>query len=169
MNVLEAMMNRHTTRAFAGKRVEKEKVETLLRAAMQVPSAAKQRAWEFLVVEKKETLEKLSGMDEFSLPAKNAPLCILVLCNEKYLKQPLYWQQELAAAVQSILLGAVELKLGTVWMGIAPKEERMAYIRDLFKLPAGVKAFAAVAVGYPENESVPEDRFNPERVHYEIY
>ncbi len=40
--------------------VEKEKTDKLLRAAMQAPSAVNQQPWEFIVVENKTSLQKLS-------------------------------------------------------------------------------------------------------------
>lgn len=168
MNVYEGIQIRRSIRKFEQRPVEKEKIETLLRAAMQAPSAANQRPWEFLVVEAKDMLQKLSQAHIYATPVKDAPLGIIVLAKEDSLPFPQYWQQDLAAATQNILLTAVELGLGAVWLGIAPEEDRMTYIKDLFQLPPGVKAFALLAVGYSaDNKFV--DRFEASRIHYEQY
>lgn len=53
-------------------------------------------------------------------------------------------------------------------MGVAPEEDRMAYIKELFELPQDVKAFAMLAVGYSSKNKF-EDRFDVSRIHYEKY
>ena len=60
--------------------------------------------------------------------------------------------QDLSAAAQNILLEAVEIGLGAVWLGIAPEIDRMEYIKKLFNLPNNVEVFGIIAVGYPEKE-----------------
>jgi nitroreductase len=168
MNLYEGIQTRRSIRKYENRSVEKEIIEKLLKAGMQAPSAANQQPWEFIVVEDKETLQKLSKAHVYATPIKNAPLGIIVLLNEKYLKFDKYWQQDLAAATENILLAAVELGLGAVWMGIAPEEDRMSYIRELFNLPAGVKAFSLLAVGYSADNKF-DDRFDASRIHYENY
>lgn len=168
MQVYEGIQLRRSIRQYDKKPIEKETIEKLLRAAMQAPSAANQQPWEFLVVENDETLQKLSTAHVYATPMKNAALAIIVLAKEEGLRFPQYWQQDLAAATQNILLAAVELGLGAVWMGVAPEEDRMTYIQELFQLPQGVKAFAMLAIGYSsDNKFI--DRFDANRIHYEKY
>jgi nitroreductase len=168
MNLYEGIQRRRSIRHYDKRPIEKEEIEKLLRAAMQAPSAANQRPWEFIVVENKETLQKLSNAHLYATPIKNASLGIIVLSREDGLIYPQYWQQDLAAATENILLEAVELGLGAVWKGVAPEEDRMAYIKELFQLPQGVKAFAMLAVGYSSDNKF-EDRFDASRIHYEKY
>ncbi len=168
MKTSEAIRSRRSVRKYEERPVEREKIEQLLRAAMQAPSAGNQQPWEFLVVENKEMLQKLAKAHPYALPMAKAALGILVLSKEAALKHPAYWQQDLAAATQNLLLEAVELGLGAVWMGVAPEEDRMQFIKDLFQLPQGVTPFAMLAVGYsPDNQFV--DRFDATRIHYEQY
>lgn len=168
MNLYEGIQTRRSIRQYENRPVEKELIEKLLKAGMQAPSAANQQPWEFIVVEDKETLVKLSNAHMYATPLKNAPLGIIVLLNKKYLKADKYWQQDLAAATENILLAAVELGLGAVWMGIAPEEDRMSYIRELFNLPPGVEAFSMLAIGYSTDNKL-VDRFDSARIHYEKY
>lgn len=104
----------------------------------------------------------------YATPMREAALGIIVLLREEGLVYPQYWQQDLAAATENILLAAVELGLGAVWTGIAPEEDRMSYIQEVFRLPPGVKAFAMLALGYSESNRF-TDRFDASRVHYEKY
>ncbi len=135
---------------------------------MQAPSASNEQPWEFIVVENKETLEKLSKAHEYAMAMKNGTLAIVCFTDEKYFfSNTNIWMQDLSAASEHILLEAVELSLGVTWMTIAPFEDRMAYIKDLFQLPDGVIAFNMIIIGYPAKVKGFEDRFKPERVHYE--
>ena len=62
---MNEIFTRRSVRKYADKPVEKEKVEKLLRRAMQAPSATNQQPWEFIVVDDKELLKKLSSFHSF--------------------------------------------------------------------------------------------------------
>lgn len=49
---MNSIFSRVSIRKYQDKPVEKEKIEAILRAAMQAPSAANQQPWEFYVVHK---------------------------------------------------------------------------------------------------------------------
>ena len=82
------------------------------------------------------------------------------------------WQQDMAAASENLLLEAANLGLGAVWLGIAPVEERMNKIREIFNLKGeSLRPFNIISLGYPaeglENKFV--DKYDETRVHYETY
>jgi nitroreductase len=168
---MNAIFTRRSVRKYLKKAVEGEKIERLLKAAMQAPSAGNQQPWEFLVVCDEAMRYKLSEVSPYAGPVKEAPLAIVILGNEdgESVRFPEYLPQDLAAATENLLLEAVELGLGAVWLGVAPVEERMAAVRKLFVLPESVMPFAVVAVGYSEMENVYVDRYQKRKVHYEKY
>lgn len=167
---MEIIKIRRSIRKYQNKPVERDKIEQLLRAAMQAPSAANQRPWEFIVVQDKETLKRLSGISPYSKMTADAPLALVLLGNREKFKRPDMWQQDMGAAAQNILLEAVELELGSVWLGIAPVEARMKYIKEMFQLNDSLQPFCVIAIGYPrEEENVFIDRYDPSAVHYESY
>lgn len=75
--------------------------------------------------------------------------------------------QDLSAAVENILLAATALGLGSCWLGMHPRPERMAGIRSLFSLPENIIPMCGIALGWPAENPEPRTRFNPERVHLE--
>ena len=168
---MNSIFNRRSVRKYLLKSIEPEKTEKLIRAAMQAPSAGNQQPWEFIIVREKECLEKLSEVSQYSGLVKNAPLAIVMLVNKECLKYPDYWEQDLSAAAQNILLEAVEIGLGAVWLGIAPEIDRMEYIKKLFNLPNNVEVFGIIAVGYPEKEgaNIFVDRYDVKKVHIVKY
>jgi len=166
MNII---FERRSIRRYKNILVEKEKTEQLLRAAMQAPSAGNQQAWEFLVVENKEMLKKLSNFSPYAKMVAEAQLAIILLGNKNLMKYPENWEQDLGAATQNILLQAVELGLGAVWLGLTPIKDRMEYIISLFNLPQNIMPYAVVPIGYPAEDKKFIDRYNKNKVHYENY
>ena len=163
---MDIINKRRSVRVYKDKEVEKEKIEKFLRAAMQAPSAANQQAWEFIVVEDKETLKKFQGWVPLKTSCKFS-LTFIVLGNKDNMMVPECWQQDLGAAVENLLLEAVELELGGVWMAVAPMEERMSYIKKLFNLPENIVPYSVLPVGYPTEEPWFADRYDSNKVHYE--
>lgn len=164
---MDIINKRRSTRTYKDKPVEKEKIEELLKAAMQAPSAYNQQAWEFIVIENEETRQKISNMSPYAKPLENAPLAIIVLADQENMKVPECWQQDLGAATENLLLEAVELGLGGVWLAAAPFESRMGHIKDMFSLPDSIKPFAVVAIGYPAEATQYIDRYEKSKVHFE--
>ena len=165
---MKEILNRRSIRKYEDRPVEKEKIDQLLRAAMQAPSAANQQPWEFIVVEDKDALNKLSLTTPYAKPVAGSAVTLVLLANGDDLRVPTAWQEDLGAAAQNILLEAVHLELGAVWLGVATADAAVAYIKDTFSLPENIKPFALIAIGYPDgqkNEFV--DRYNAQKVHYE--
>lgn len=168
MELKEAIKLRRSVRAFDSKPVEEEKVEAILRAAMQAPSAHNQQPWEFLVVKTSDKRTELSQVHKYTKPLADAPLCVVMLMNRKRLKAAEFWQQDISAAAQNMMLQAVELELSTLWMGIAPKVEYMDKVREICQLPEEIEAFGLFAVGYSDKNKF-KDRFDSSRIHWEYY
>ncbi len=166
---MDIINNRRSIRSFTNKAVEDEKIEKLLRAGMQAPSAANQQPWEFVVVKSDDLREKLGNTSPYATPAKKAPLNILVLGNKNIAKFPQIIDQDLSACVQNILLEVTYLNLGAVWLGVKPEEERMKSISEILNLPSHLEPFALLAIGYSDNKNTYIDRYDETRVHYESF
>lgn len=166
---MDAIFKRRSIRKYKDQPVEKEKIELLLRAAMQAPTSGNQRPWEFLVVENKDSLKRLSLTSKYSMMVAKAPIAIIMLGNKDLFQYPEDWEKDLAAATQNLLLEAVDLGLGAVWIGVAPLLDCMENVRSVCALPSNIDPFAIVAVGYSLEDKEPIDRFEQSRIHYEKY
>ncbi len=162
---------RRSIRKFNNKKIEQEKVEKLLKAGMQAPSAGNQQPWEFLVIDDREILDKLSTAGAYSSMLKTATLAIITLITNNDMRFPEYYQQDMGAATQNILLEAVALDLGAVWIGVEPDTLRKDFIAETFGLPSQIIPFSIIAVGYPEDgcENKFIDRFDYSKVKYNKY
>lgn len=165
---MNSIFTRRSVRSFSSQEVENEKIEMLLRAAMQAPSAGNQQPWEFLVVKGKDNLEKLSQYNPYSSSLAGANVAIIVLGNKKRFRFPEHWEQDLGACTQNILLEATELGLGSVWYGTAPCEERMNYLINLYQLEENILPYSVIGLGYPQNKeaNVFIDRYDQSRVRF---
>ena len=167
---MNELFKRVSVREFMDDRVEPDKVDLMLAAAMHAPSAMNQRAWEFIVVDDPSLLEQLSRVTPYAGPVGRAPMAVIVLGNRDIMKVPSRWEQDLGACTENLMLGAASVGLGSVWIGVAPIRERMNAISDMFDLTENLMPFCMVAVGYPKEEPVPHtDRFDRNRVHYNGY
>ncbi len=166
---MDIINNRRSIRQFTDKAVEDEKIEKLLKAGMQAPSAGNQQPWEFVVVKNHETRKKLASIGPFAKPAEKAPVNIVVLGNTKDIKYIEMIDQDLSACVQNILLEATHLNLGSLWMGVKPIKDRMDIISETLSLPEHLEPFALLAIGYSDIENNFVDRYKKEKVYFEKY
>ncbi len=157
---------RRSVRLYTDQSVEKEKIEQILKAGMQAPSAGNQRPWEFNIVNNKEILKKLSVASKYAGCTDKAQVAIVLLVNHNNLRFPEYTDQDMGACAQNILLEAVSLGLGAVWLGIAPLKDRERAISDIFDLPDNIQPFAIIPIGYPLNEGANQfiNRYDPKKV-----
>ena len=163
---MNAIFQRRSVRQFQNTPVTTQQVETLLRAAMCAPSAGNQQPWEFYVVQDRETQARLSQCSPYAGCAAKAPLVLVPCAKKEGVGYPENVPMDLSAATENILLEAVALGLGAVWLGIAPLEARIAGVRKVLNIPETLEPFALVAVGTPEKNIPAEDRYQPEKVHH---
>ena len=162
---MSAIFQRTSVRNFLDKKVEDEKVELLLKAAMAAPSAGNQQPWEFYVVTDQEKLQQLAASSPYAGCTKLAPMAI-VSCYRKNIKMPEYAQIDLSACTENILLEAEELGLGAVWLGIAPLTDRMEKVKEILSISDELETFAIIPCGYPAKAGKQQDRFEKERIHF---
>ncbi len=168
------IFTRRSIRSFIKeKKVEQEKIDILLRAAQQAPSACNKQPWEFLVLNDEKIIDSIAPIDKHYVLAAKAPLVIIVLGNEKASyrgENGLAWYpQDLSASIQNILLQAAELGLGSVWIGTYPDEVRINGLKKHFNMPEHITPFAVIAIGYSEDKHKFVDRYDSSKVHYNKY
>lgn len=166
---MNSIFTRTSVRKFENRPVEEEKVRKLLSAAMAAPTAGNQREYEFVVVDDPAILKELAAVSPYAGPAGKAPMAIVPLGNPQLCRFTDYIPQDLGAASQNILLEAVGLGLGAVWLGIAPLTDRMEKVATILGIPEGIVPFAIIPVGYPAEQRQAADRYEATKVHYNHY
>ena len=171
MNTLEAIHTRRSVRHYQDKPIAEKIINQLLRAAMQAPSARNEQPWHFIVITDKTLLAEIPRIHPHAAMAPQAAAAILVCGDPELTPVPGYLIQDCCLAAHTILLAAHELRLGAVWTGIYPREERMQAMRALFKIPDRIIPLALIPLGYPANLEAnetrqPENRYHEERIHF---
>ncbi|MEG0136837.1 MAG: nitroreductase family protein [Cetobacterium sp.] len=167
---MNSIFYRRSIRNFIDKDVECEKIERILRAAMQAPSAHNFKPWEFIVIESEEKKTAISKLSPHATPAAKSKVSIVVLGNTKLVEKDDMWlQQDLGAAIQNMLLQIVEEGLGGVWLGFYPEMERVDKMKKYFNLPEYIIPFGVVSFGYSDEENKFIDRYDETKVSFENY
>lgn len=161
-DAIENIMSRKSVRKYLPKPVEKEKVQTLLRAGMAAPSGKDVRPWEFVVVTDRAALDSMAAALPYAKMLTGAPMAIVV-CGDT--TRSSYWYLDCSAATQNILLAAEALELGAVWTAAYPYEDRMAVVSRYTALPEHIKPLCVIPVGYPAMPHSPKDKWDASKVH----
>ena len=166
---MNEIYTRRSLRRFTNQPLSDKEIEQLLRAAMQAPSAGNCQPWEFIVVKNKSTFEKIIDIHPYATPLDTADAAIVVCGNTGRERFPGFWVQDCSAALQNLLLEAVSMDLGAVWLGIHPIQQRVEDLSALLGLPKEVIPLGIVAVGHPAagQKNLFTDRFDPSRIHHE--
>jgi nitroreductase len=164
---LDFIFKRRSVRKYTNKEIPAEMLHDLLEAAMAAPSARATDPWHFIVITKRETLNRMTSSLPNGKMLLTAPAAILVCgdINRALEGFESYMLQDVSAAVENILLAANALGLGSCWLGIHPRRNRMDGIRSLFNLPDHIIPVAGIALGWPDGPSEARTRYRDECVH----
>ena len=166
MDAYESLVTRRSIRYYKKQKVEEEKVEKILRAAMQAPSARNYQPWHFIILDEEKTLEAVGKLHPYGDILRRAPLGILI-CGDLEKENTIdYLVEDCSAATENILIGAHSLDLGACWLGIYPREKRVQKIKEYFNLPEQIIPISLVATGYPAEEKKLTSRFKESRIYY---
>ena len=163
------IFKRRSIRKFLDKPVENEKLIRILKAGMQAPSAHNNQRWEFIVLTEQDKKDAVSKSSPYAGMVKHAPISIVVLgkYNDDNLTQ--WFEQDLSACTQNILLQIVNEGLGGCWMGFYPDRVRVDILKQLFNLPDDIMPFCVISLGYSEDKNKYIDRSDMSKVHYNMY
>ena len=167
METNEAIFTRRSIRKYTNQEISDDLVKLLVEAGMYAPSARNIQPWHFLVIKERNTLDELAEIQPNGKMLKKAPLAILICGDISLEPMESYLIQNCTAALQNILLAAHANGLGAVWTGVHPKEERMIGMKELFKLPENIVPIALLSIGYPDEKIKKQERYNPDKVHFE--
>jgi nitroreductase len=164
---LDFIFKRRSVRKYLDKEIPSEMLSDLLEAGMAAPSARATDPWHFLVITERETLNRMTTALPHGKMLLAAPAAIVVCgdMNRALEGFESYMLQDVSAAVENILLAANALGLGSCWLGIHPRRNRMDSIRNIFSLPDHIIPVAGIALGWPDATPEARTRYRDECVH----
>lgn len=165
MDTLEAIFTRRSIRKYKKQSISEKTLHDVLDAGCSAPSAGNQQPWHFIVIDERKFLNVIHTFHPSAKMLKEADKAILVCGDLNLEKFKGYWMIDCAAATENVLLAAHSLGIGACWLGIYPREGRVAGMRKLFQLPPHIIPFALISLGYPGENKPREERYNTSRIH----
>lgn len=164
--VQELILKRRSIRAYTDDPVTEDQIRAMLQAAMAAPSANDIRPWVFIVVRDPARRRALAQTHRWAQMCEGAPVVIVVVGDPAASD---HWVEDCSAATENLLLAAIGLDLGTVWVAVYPREQCEAYVREELGIPGQLRVLCLVPVGHPAETKPPRTRYDESRVHHESF
>lgn len=173
-NFGDLIAERRSMRKFTQEEISQENVVALMKAALMPPASKRSNPWQFIIVDNKETLQKLAHCKEHGAAfLADASLGVVVMAD------PLVsdvWIEDASIASIIIQLQAEDLGLGSCWIQV---RERFAasgvpageYVREVLDIPLQLQVLSIIAIGHKGMERKPFDEAHLqwEKVHLNKY
>ena len=162
MDLKESIRNRYSVRNFSDKVLPKKIIDEIIEYANLAPSAGNLQARDFVIINDNNIKEKLSNAAFNQKFIVEAPINIVVCANLKRISsygnrgRELYCIQDASAAVEHILLLAVDNGLDACWVG-AFDENKVSKILDL---PSYIRPIAIIPIGHSNEQRTSTPRID---------
>lgn len=174
LDFMELVRKRRSIRRFTKEKIDPATVELLVEALLRAPTSRGNCPWEFVLVDDRELLARLSRSKEHGSEfLKDAPLAIVV-CGDPNKSD--VWVEDCSIAAIMVQLAAVSLGLGSCWAQIRSRrhDAKMSaeeYVRELLGLPEQLKVGEIIGIGHPgeTKKPVPVEKLSPGKVRRNRY
>lgn len=167
---MDAVLNRRSVREFdETKTIEYDTLLELCKAGEAAPTARNQRSREYCIIDDRNIINALSKVSMGSRVLEKCSAVIAVIGkNKEELSTPHMQEQDLACAVENILISATAQKIGSCYIGIYPLEDRVSACDSILGVTGGAYTFALIALGYPKSDAVfyDKNKFSDALVHH---
>lgn len=160
MQFIELAKARYSARKYKSQSVEKDKLNTILEAGRVAPTAANKQPQRILVLQEKESLDKLGK----TANVYGAPLAIIVCGDaaeawERPEDKKVFADIDASVVATHMMVQAADLGLGSVWVGIFDP----TVLKNTFNIPNGVEPVGVLAIGYADGEPSSPERHSTTR------
>lgn len=154
-NLHDLLVNRRSIRKYKPEPLNPEDVRLILEAGLMAPTSKSARAWQFIVVDDPETLEKLSHCKPVAAhPIAKAPLAIVVAVDAEKTEP---WIEDGSIAAAYMQLQAADLGLGSCWIEVrdrylADGTSSNEYVQELLSIPEHCPVLCVLTFGHKDEE-----------------
>lgn len=164
MNTYDLILKRRTIRKFEQKAVTKEMLEKYINAARLAPSAANRQPLKYVAVQSSEMVTKVFEQvkwagylaPDYNPKENERPTAFIAVCVDNNISKAGY-EMDIGAAVENLILTALEDGVGTCWMGAIDRVK----ITEILNLPDNLTLSCVVALGFsaesPKDVEIKED------------
>lgn len=156
----DLLVRRHSIRRYTTEEISAEDVKTILEAALLAPSSKSARPWQFVLVDNKDTLKKLSECKAAGArPIANCALGVVVCADPA--KSDMYLE-DMSIAAAYMQLQATALGLGACWIQVrnrfaADGEDAESIVKETLGIPDNMVVELILTLGHPDEERRPVD------------
>ena len=172
--MIEILRNRRSVRKYEAKKIEAEKIEILKETLVRSPTSRNLNPWEFILVDDKELLQKLSRAKEHGSAFLENTALGIVVCGDS--EKSDVWIEDCSIASILVQLTAQTLGLGSCWIQIRNRQhsEEMTsgkYVQKILNLPPQLKVESIISIGYAaeKKEPVPEKNLQFDKIKINKY
>ena len=140
MDVFETVRTVLAVRAYRNDPLPADAIRRIVESAWLTASSRNGQPWHFIVVENRDTLQKLGALARSGPYIAQAPLAIVVAMN-----QSPYAVSDASRAIQSMILTAWSEGIGSNWVGF----QNLDGIKPLLGIPTEIDVMAVIPFGYP--------------------
>lgn len=163
-------IERHSIRRYTDQPISGDDVKTIVQAALLAPSSKSRRTWQFVIVEDKETLQRLATIKPFGAQSlKGAAFAVVVCANPESTDM---WLEDCAIAAEFMQLQAAALGIGSCWVQVrnrdnAEGEPAGNLVHELLDIPFAIEVECIMTFGYSAETRRPVDvdKLKWEQVH----
>lgn len=159
-NLHQLLVNRRSIRRYTPQPIDSEHVRMILEAALLSPTSKSSRAWEFVVIEDKQTLDSLSQCKMAGAgPVAKATLAVVVAVDTTSTEP---WIEDGSIAASNMMLQAADLGIGSCWIqvrgrGTADGTPSEDFVQDLLGIPEHIIPLCIITLGYADEQRKPQD------------
>lgn len=158
--VYEIIAKRRSIRRFRQKPISFRVLEKLVNAARVAPSSANLQPLEYIVVDDKNLLPEVFTTLKWAgyitpkgdPPEGEKPMAYVVVLVNKKISDSGY-ERDVGAAVENILLAALEEGIGSCWIGSIDRKKP----REILHIPHFLTIDSVIALGYSAESPVMEE------------
>ena len=157
---------RRSIRKYTDQKVEKEKLDYIVRCALMSPSGKRINPWEFYVVTDREVLRQMVGCRTYGSGMFETAQAAIVVALDASLTDT--WQSDGAIAAQNIWLAAADQGLGACWCQVYKREGAEDLVKKLAGIPENLTVLCVMSLGYKDEERkmYDLDKLPYQKVHY---
>ena len=139
--------SRRSVRFFQNEKIGRDVIEKIIDAGRHAPKASNRQHWEAIAIDDRSTIERLCNEGGAQKTVLGAPVIIVIATDMRFNVANYDNIQSTCAAVENMLLRAVDLGLGGCWVvGFGNKEN----VRKVLNIPEYFEPLCYLLVGQPK-------------------
>jgi nitroreductase len=149
---LNFIKSRRSIRSFENRVIPEDQIKMILEAGQWAPSASNRQPWEFLVIKKREMIEKVAMTTSYGRFIKQASILIAIIGKTKV--SPKWYIIDTSLVSMNMMLMAWALNIGTCWIGAMDREKA----KDVLELDKDDYVLTILPFGYIKGQIPTRDR-----------